>query len=237
MSSISRTPSIYQVRHIGSGKVYVGSAIDPRKRYREHLSVLRRGIHHSRYLQRAWDKYGKDAFVFEIIEPVLFVEDLISREQHWIDKLRASERKYGFNASPVAGSVLGIKRSDETRAKIADAARERFTDPDYYAKHGERVRAQGIDPAIRAKIAAGQRAHFADPAVRASVSDRQRARYADPDERAKSSERAKKILSTPAVRAKMSAAAKARWADPAERKKMSDWANTHPAGKRRSKNT
>src|SRR5438128_6005641 len=57
MSSIPKVPAIYQIRHTESGKVYVGSAINPRQRWGMHLKDLRKGAHHSRYLQRAWIKY------------------------------------------------------------------------------------------------------------------------------------------------------------------------------------
>mgnify|MGYP001617485807 CR=1 FL=1 len=106
MSSISQTPSIYQIRHIASGKVYVGSAINPRDRWKNHRVLLRNGKHHSIHLQRAWNKYNEVAFIFEIIEPVLFIEDLIAREQYWIDTLKASTQKHGYNITPTAGSPI-----------------------------------------------------------------------------------------------------------------------------------
>jgi hypothetical protein len=58
---------IYAVRHVASGKLYIGSAVDILKRWGEHRYHLDRGTHHSRYLQRAWRKHGPDAFVWEIL--------------------------------------------------------------------------------------------------------------------------------------------------------------------------
>lgn len=46
---------------------YVGRTRDMRVRWANHRAVLRRGKHHSRRLQAAWDKYGESAFQFEVV--------------------------------------------------------------------------------------------------------------------------------------------------------------------------
>lgn len=205
MPILSRTPSIYQIRHIASGKVYVGSASNPRKRQGDHLRDLQNGKHHSRYLQRAYDKYGEDAFVFEVIEPVLFVELLIEREQHWIDTLHSADRKHGYNVSPTAGSPLGVKCTDEMRAR-----------------QSERGKARNADPSVRAAYGAKMKAFFADPEELAKMSERSKAQFANPSERARMSDQSKARMADPAVRAYLSEVAKAQFADPAQRMRMSE---------------
>src|SRR5215216_6770850 len=78
------TSGIYQIRCIPTGKIYVGSAVNLRKRQRDHINSLRRGNHENTYLQRAWNKYGEANFDFTILE---FVDasDLLYTEQVWID--------------------------------------------------------------------------------------------------------------------------------------------------------
>lgn len=107
---------IYEFRNMVNGKRYIGSAINGQKRKREHLSLLRRDKHHSGYLQNSFNKYGESLFVFEVIEDAIPIDNLIKREQYWIDKLLPE-----YNISKVAGSSLGIKRSDATRAKVRAA--------------------------------------------------------------------------------------------------------------------
>ncbi len=107
---------IYRIVHMESMHEYVGSAITFRKRWNIHKRDLRLGQHHSTYLQRAYDKYGLDAFAFVPIEIVTTADQLISREQYWIDELQPV-----FNMSRVAGSTLGVPCSSETRAKIGAA--------------------------------------------------------------------------------------------------------------------
>lgn len=184
MAIISRTPSVYQIRHIESGKVYVGSAVDPRSRRRQHQHELRKGTHHSSYLQHAYDKYGEDAFVFEIIEPVLFCEDLIARETHWIRALCAAERSHGYNVLPLAGSPLGAKRTDEERARISERSKAQWADPDQRAKASAAQKKRFADPEERARRSEQVRAQFADPAYRQKLSASAKARCADPVGRA-----------------------------------------------------
>lgn len=62
-------------------------------------------------------KYGKENFSFEVLEHVEDIELLISREQFWIDKFRA-EGKILYNIALIAGSSLGIKRSEKTRSLL-----------------------------------------------------------------------------------------------------------------------
>lgn len=110
---------IYRIRNIASGKCYVGSAVNVDRRFGEHRSQLRAGTHHSAHMQRAWVMHGEQTFVFEEIEAVC-PERLIEREQHWIDLLNAYGRS-GYNASPTAGSSLGVKRSLLTRQRVSEA--------------------------------------------------------------------------------------------------------------------
>ena len=110
---------VYIIRHTGTWKVYVGSALKMAARFARHLRELTLGLHHSTKLQRAWNKYGARAFVFEVVEEVCDVAELIHREQLWINSLDAY--KSGYNECPVAGSRRGATMSVEARARIAQA--------------------------------------------------------------------------------------------------------------------
>lgn len=222
MQSISRTPSIYQIRHIESGKVYVGSAVNPAQRKRQHFHLLRNGKHHSSYLQHAWGKYGEEAFVFEIIEPVLFVEDLVTREQYWIDVLHATNDKYGYNTSPTAGSPLGVKHTDERNAANAARLKARYADPDTRAARVTQLRAQGADPAVRANMSKGQKKRFSTPVAREAHAARQKVLMNNPVTRAKIGAQSKARMEDPVTRANLSAKGKAQFADPDARAKQSE---------------
>lgn len=99
---------------------YVGSAVNLLDRFKKHKSDLCNNKHHSVYLQRAWNKYGPKHFKFCVLETVLDKNLLIEREQEWINKLRSFDKNHGFNMSPSAGSILGMKLSEEAKRRIGN---------------------------------------------------------------------------------------------------------------------
>src|ERR1044072_24266 len=127
---------VYMIRHKITGKVYIGSTARKMgfpERFRHHLSELRRGVHHSRYLQRAWNKYGEKAFEFVIIQKC--IPDLcLKREQFWMEYYKATDLKFGYNICPVAGNCLGCKHTEETKAKVAAASTGRKQSPEAIEK-------------------------------------------------------------------------------------------------------
>lgn len=121
MSSIPRGAGVYLINCIPTGKVYVGSSRTIHERWDEHQRLLRRGAHHSIYLQRAWDKYGERSFSYNVLE-MAEADVLLEREQYWIDHYRACDNNYGFNLSAKAGAPMaGLKHSEETKKAFSDS--------------------------------------------------------------------------------------------------------------------
>ncbi len=107
---------VYQIINKVNGNKYIGSSINLKKRKSRHWFDLKKGSHHSIILQRAWDKYGKKAFSFEVLEYVININQLIEREQYYLDLLVPK-----YNISKTASSQLGVKRSVETKLKLSEA--------------------------------------------------------------------------------------------------------------------
>lgn len=101
---------IYKITNITNNKFYIGSSVNINKRKLHHLHLLRNSKHGNTYLQKSWNKYGEKSFDFEILE---FCENIIEREQYYIDTLKPT-----YNLNPVAGSCLGRKHYKETKDKI-----------------------------------------------------------------------------------------------------------------------
>lgn len=117
----SNSSGIYKIENMLNGKCYVGSAVILQRRLSKHKTELSGGKHHSQKLQRAWNKYGPEAFLFEVIEYVDDPKTLISREQEWIDTFMSAAK--GYNVCAVAGSCLGVTKSQEAVARTAEAHR------------------------------------------------------------------------------------------------------------------
>jgi hypothetical protein len=64
-----------------------------------------------------------------VIEYVPNLDDLLPREQHWMDALFAAHPQLGLNRAPTAGSPRGMKRSDEAKAKVSAANKGRKLGP------------------------------------------------------------------------------------------------------------
>ena len=99
---------IYQIRNKLDNKSYIGSTVNLNKRLRCHLSQLLENKHHNIYLQRAWDKYGKYNFIFDILEIVNKKKDLIKREQYWLDYYESYSKIKGYNIRKKAVINLAI---------------------------------------------------------------------------------------------------------------------------------
>ena len=110
---------IYAIRNRVTDKVYVGSARRIKARFGSHRSLLNRGVHPNWKLQRAWIKYGADAFTFEVLESVPNLSDLVDREQYWIDALAAV--KCGYNIRLYAENNRGLRPGEATRRKMSAA--------------------------------------------------------------------------------------------------------------------
>jgi len=111
--SMSKSISgIYAIVNKVTGKKYIGSAVNLQQRWRVHRHELRKGIHHSVVLQRAYNKYGEDNLEYSVLE-YCSPDELIIREQKYIDM-----HKPEYNIAPTAGSMLGFRHSLETKIKI-----------------------------------------------------------------------------------------------------------------------
>lgn len=92
---------IYKIENIINGNLYIGSCSNYNVRKGSHLCLLRQNKHHSIILQRAFNKYSEKNFIFELIEELQDKNNLIEREQHYMDLLNPV-----YNICPIAGSTL-----------------------------------------------------------------------------------------------------------------------------------
>lgn len=170
---------IYAITHVASGRQYIGSAVYLPSRWAQHRMDLRRGTHHSRHLQRAWAKYGPDAFTFAVLEYVPDRTMLVEREQFYIDQRFQAKGWHEFNMAPRAGSTLGVTLSPETRAKLSASLRGRKLSPEHRAK----MLGRKPNPAQLAGLAKGWAAPrtFVMTAVRAAYYRRRRGQPAHPN--------------------------------------------------------
>lgn len=125
---------VYKILNKTTGKFYIGSSNNVKRRWKEHINDLNKNKSHSIYLQRAWNKYGEDNFTFEILEECK-IENQLEKEQIYLDKLKPWKRKIGYNIEEYArgGSKCGNKNhfygkhhSEETKKQLSQKHKGKF---------------------------------------------------------------------------------------------------------------
>ena len=133
MSKENKT-GIYVIRNKINNKVYIGQSTNVNGRWRQHLSHLRRNIHHNEHLQSAWNKYGEINFEFSILE-LCDISCMDELERFYISKYNSMNANFGYNRE--SGGNLKKKSSKETKEKIsknhANVSKE--NNPFYNKKH------------------------------------------------------------------------------------------------------
>ena len=98
--SLKNWTGIYEIVNIITGNQYIGGTVDGGRRKGEHFRDLRKGNHFNMRLQMDFNKYGEEAFKFNLIQPVLR-EHLKEVEQTYLD-----EEKPYYNLSKQARGIV-----------------------------------------------------------------------------------------------------------------------------------
>lgn len=111
---------IYAIVNLANNKLYIGSAVKLKQRRNKHLQMLRDGCHTNIRLQRSFNKFGENSFIFKVVE-YCETNILINREQFWLDKYFDTQNCY--NILKIAGSSFGYKHSDEIKEILRQKAK------------------------------------------------------------------------------------------------------------------
>lgn len=167
--SIPRTSGIYRILCIPTGKIYIGSAVNLYKRWQNHRCNLRGNRHPNSHLQRAWQKYGEQAFTFEVIEECE-PDRLLEREQFLLDTIRPYGKKVGFNiATDALAPMRGRLQTPEHRAKSSAAKKGRKLSPEHIDRVAAARRGMKHKPESCAKISAANKGKKRSPETRAKI--------------------------------------------------------------------
>ncbi len=119
--------TVYEIKNVVTGRVYIGSTIDPRTRFQRHRRELRGNRHPNPALQNAWNKYGEDALVFKKVKSFDTELDMALYEENAI---RTNIAELG--AKSVYNIKVGVRsaplHTPETKAKISEGVRKADTE-------------------------------------------------------------------------------------------------------------
>jgi group I intron endonuclease len=112
---------IYKITNTANNKIYIGQTVqaNPKMRWYAHLAYARRGK--KSYLYDSIRKYGKEAFVWEIIDRAESVIELNAKEEYWLNHYRSqglvvyNNREAGGNKTHSPESIEKMKAAQKLR--------------------------------------------------------------------------------------------------------------------------
>ena len=101
---MDKKSGVYQIVNKADGKKYIGCTVNFAARWSMHISNLKRSRHENKKLQKAFNEYGQDNFIFSVLE-VCEKNLLHDRERFYIRTLKP---EYNFVPRAFEGEILKI---------------------------------------------------------------------------------------------------------------------------------
>lgn len=134
------TAGIYHIKNNISGGVYYGRSVDVEDRLIHHKRELNRNVHRNKRLQNAWNKYGSEAFTFQLLweEDINKLCDLegFVLEYMWGDSRLYNHHKLSFGGFEPGNKIGCFKRSEQTKKNMSKA----FTGRVFSESHRQKIK-------------------------------------------------------------------------------------------------
>jgi len=154
---------IYKIINVVNNKFYVGSAVDFTKRKRRHWWALRSQRHANKHLQASWNKYGEETFKFVIVEDLPIGLDILAAENVWLKEHVGKEYCYNLGTDAIAfqlgmggkkNAMWGktFKHTEEAKARISKASKERVQTEEEKAKRRKSMQGHIVSKTTKDKI-------------------------------------------------------------------------------------
>lgn len=197
---MNRRSGIYRIVCLVDGKSYIGQSVNVDARAIKHLRLLLLGKHFNLHLQNAFNLYGAQNFIIEVIE--LCDEILLTeREQFWIDS-------YGFenlyNICPAAGSPRGVVRSEEFKKKLSNTLSGKPPSDEWRQMISEANSGRIFSEEHRNKISQASKGRHHSESVKSKISESSKGRKMSRDSVERASAARKGQKRTPEQRQRMS---------------------------------
>lgn len=159
----TKNSGVYQIICNRNQKIYIGSAVNLSKRIKRHLFELRNKKHPSKHLQNAFNLYGEETFSVIVLEEYNSItrDNLVLREQYYLDNLKPYDRNVGYNTCPIAKSPAHLALSEEHRKNISSGLKNHYVSQETRDKignahRGKTMSSESIEKIRLAKIGVRQ---------------------------------------------------------------------------------
>ena len=107
---------IYKIENTISNNMYIGQSSNLIRRFKEHQKKLDKNIHANRHLQRAWNKHGKNNFIFKTL---IYCE---KQELTYYEQALVDQQQPAYNVcKKCVNSTLGIIHSEIAKQRMSAA--------------------------------------------------------------------------------------------------------------------
>jgi group I intron endonuclease len=153
MAKARKIIAVYRIQNVVSKSFYIGSSGNLYERWRVHKNKLRKRSHPNPKLQAAWDKYGEDAFKFELLEEFASIAAMEALEQALLHEHLKNPACYNLAewvAAPMRGRTgslhpnYGKVMPEAAKAALSEATKRQWgiADPRTGATHSEETKSR-----------------------------------------------------------------------------------------------
>lgn len=123
---LRRFHGIYLIKNMVNGKCYIGKTeVSFYRRWIFHRWQLKNGIHENSYLQKSYNKYGKENFEFIILRVCTKADNIDELEKKYIVEYKTFEN--GYNLTIGGEGCTGNKLSEKAKRTIGEKNRINMT--------------------------------------------------------------------------------------------------------------
>jgi len=118
---------IYEIKNIINDWRYIGCSKNVEKRWHKHSMDLLDNKHHNIHLQRAWNKYGKESFEWNIILELDSQNAMLLKE---VDMIESNDNLYNIAKGGYGGDVFtNHSNKEQYRTNMSVAQKLAMEDP------------------------------------------------------------------------------------------------------------
>ena len=125
---------IYSITNICTGDMYIGQTIRHfTRRWNEHKRDLNSNNHNNKHLQSVWNKYGEEAFLFQIIHKCDELDNLNELEKYYIKKYDCYKNGYNLTLGG-DGFVYDEEKNKEIRKRQSEISKNMMRNKSKYTE-------------------------------------------------------------------------------------------------------